>query len=946
MRHHFAAIRRAGRIFPVFFLLLLALLPLSCGKRAKEAAVSHGDAHMLLLDTTRNHTQNVDSMLVVVQRIRSAGDREREVVALSELGHICRNASRYREAIRAHQSQLRLAEEIDDTLMRAFALNDIGLNYRRMGLYYEAVTNYVASAEVAAAAGEGDEKMVGCRAAACNGAAFVYLSVGHNKKAEEMARRAFSLDQSIDSRLGKVEDCVNMGRVFAAQGMGDSALTYYNAALYNARVVGSGAGVAYAYVGIGELAQDEGDFSRALDFFRRSAHALDRERDLWLWMQPLLSIAETFVRVGETDSAEAYLDKSAETARRIGTNEFDGRIWGLYAECRRLRGDWRQAYLDMSQAKAAEDSMRGKRRLFEIETLQYDTDRRRVERERAVSDARLHSERVAKWLFGAGFALLWAVSLLLLRLAIVRKRTNKLQREFINKRENVFANITHDLRMPLTLILALSRDLRKSAGGDVAKKAGSIEKQGESLLSLVNQMLDLQSMRVSAAPADLRVRDLTAYTEMVAERYEEYARSREVVFHFNSRDRVHTAFSPDYLEKVLNNLLSNAFKYTPAHGHVEVTMWSEGKQACIEVRDTGCGISAEALPHVFEPFYRAEGAMGTDGFGIGLPLARETAEAMGGTLTVKSEVGRGSVFRLTLPLAEKGAAADADAGRDGETAAAAASGKPLLPAEAQKLSDTRDGHRSTILVVDDNRSVAAYIGSLFTGRHNVLYAHNGAEGFDKAVAASPDLVVTDLTMPKMDGEELCRKLRADGRTADIPIVVVTARVGAEDRLRSLEAGADAYLAKPFRREELLTHVARLLKRRVEAQTAAAEEAGKGGEDLSRYKDADKQFLTQVTEAVRHSVAETRGADVQTVSERMCMSTSSLYRRMTSLTGYTPAAYIQRVKVKMACRMLDTEPGESFAAVAERCGFGDYSSFVRAFRNVCGLTPSQYVHRCD
>lgn len=945
MRPHSAALRRAVRFLPPICLLLLALLPLSCGKKARKASASYSDAHMLMLDTTRNHTQNVDSMLVVVQRSHSEGDKARETAALSELGHICRNASRYMDAIKAHQRQLRLAEELDDTLMRAFALNDIGLNYRRMGLYYEALANYVASVEVAASAGDGNEKLTGCRAAACNGAAFVYLSAGYNKKAEEMARHALDLDQSIESRLGKVEDCINIGRVFAAQEMGDSALMYYNAALYNARMVGSGSGVTYSYVGIGELAQREGDFSRALDFYRRSLQALDRERDLWLWMQPLLSMAETFMRVGRTDSAEKYLDKSVETARRIGTTEFDGRIYGLYAESRRLRGDWQGAFRYMSRAKAAEDTLRGTRRLFEIETLQYDAERRRAERERAVIGARLRSERVAKWLFGTGFALLWAVSLLLLRLAIVRKRTNKLQRGFIKMRENVFANITHELRGPLTLILAHSRDLRKCAAAGVASKAEDIEKQGESLLALVNEMLDLQHMRASAAPTDVHMRDLTAYTEMVAERYEEYARSRDVVFRFSSRERVHTAFSSGYLEKVLNSLLSNAFKYTPAHGHVGVTMWNEGRQALIEVSDTGCGISEKDLPHIFEPFYRGEGAEGTEGFGIGLSLARETAAAMGGSITVKSKVGSGSVFRLTLPLQKKDAAAG-DGFEENEAAAGeAAGGKPILPKKGQELSDTADGHSSTVLVVDDNRSVASFIGSLFCGQHNVLYAHNGEEALEKAIAATPDIVVTDLHMPKMDGEELCRQLRADGRTADIPIVVVTARVGDEERVRSLEAGADAYLAKPFRREELLAHAARLLKRRKEAQIDAAAGAGKGDEDLSRYKDADKQFLTQVADAVRHSIAETHGADVQTVSERMCMSASSLYRRMTSLTGYTPAAYIQRVKVKMACRMLDTQPGESFATVAERCGFGDYSSFVRAFRNVCGLTPSQYVHRC-
>lgn len=957
MRRRSSLSLRAGQLVPLLLALSL-LFPLACGKSGKKVVPCYTDNQRLQLDTTRNYTRNVDSVLRLVNRYRDERDAVREMAALAELGHACRAASRYADAIKAHQRQLHIAGELRDTLMTASALNDLGVNYRRMGLYYEGLSNHITAAETTFSDDSCSAKLLKCRAIAYNGAGNAYLSVGYYKKADDMLRRALDLERQLGSHMGQNVDCSNIGMVYEARGMADSARIYYNRALYHSRMAGSRTGVAYCYMNFGSLSQKGGDMERALYYYRLALDGVDRSRDSWLWLQPCIALAGAFAEAGMVDSAEACLHTAEATARQVGTREFDGKIYVLLAECSRRRGDYPRAYNYLAHAKAAEDTMRSVRRLFEIETLHYETASRREAQERAAADARLRDERAVKWLFVAGCAVFFVLAVLLLRLSVQRKRANRIQRGFIRMRESVFTNITHEFRTPLTLILALSRELYRDNGGEVAQKARNIERQGESLLSLVNRLLDIQRIRSATVPVQLREGNLTSCVEMIVEGYTEYARGRGIDLRFASRERVEAAFSPEYLEKIVNNLLSNAFKFTPDGGRIGVMMWREGRRAYIEVSDTGAGITPDALPYIFKPFYRAKEAAGRAGYGIGLPLAREATEAMGGTLTAKSEVGEGSVFRLTLPLPKHGKAADT--AEDTAAGTPGLSGPLLPPADGgqtpgggDKVSpapaaaaDSAGGRRTAVLVVEDNRSVAAYIGSLFSAAHDVLYACDGAEGMEKAVKHLPDLVITDLLMPNMGGEDFCRRLRADSRTAHIPVIVVTACVTDEDRMRSLEAGADAYLAKPFRSEELLAHAARLLRRGVPRDDTPDSGAAEAAGGLSRYKAADKQFLVQVADAVRRCVAENGSADVQAVAERLCMSPSSLYRRMTSLTGYTPAAYIQRVKVKAACRLLDANPSESLASVAERCGFGDYSSFVRAFRNVCGLTPSQYARRCD
>ena len=270
---------------------------------------------------------------------------------------------------------------------------------------------------------------------------------------------------------------------------------------------------------------------------------------------------------------------------------------------------------------------------------------------------------------------------------------------------------------------------------------------------------------------------------------------------------------------------------------------------------------------------------------------------------------------------------------------------PLLPQNNALPADSDDDdNRCRLLVIEDNRDIAAYIGSQFVDCYAVSYATNGNEGLEKAQELVPDLIITDLMMPGMDGLEVCRKIRSNEITDHIPIIVVTAKITEEERIKGLKAGADAYLAKPFNAYELRTRVEKLLDGRRMLREKYARSMMEGKEDANEPDKEDMHFLNKVSDAVYKQLSRNKDVEVSFIASSVCMSSRQFYRKINAMTGYPPSSYILRLKIKRACYLLDGNTQMSFGEVAERTGFSDYSNFVRAFKNICGVTPTEYRKR--
>lgn len=410
--------------------------------------------------------------------------------------------------------------------------------------------------------------------------------------------------------------------------------------------------------------------------------------------------------------------------------------------------------------------------------------------------------------------------------------------------------------------------------------------------------------------------------------------------------------------------MANALKFTPSGGCVCIRLWRSEQRLLIDVADNGRGIPEDSLPHIFEEFYQAGNSGDSIGTGIGLALVNQIIRNLNGSISAESAPGHGTTFHIVLPMRRNALSAPLDIMNDNmEQSDIPTDNKKTendatenTPAETESPEEHDTKERKRVLIVEDNSDIAAFIGKRLEERYCVDYADDGKAGFGKAREWMPDIIITDLMMPVMDGLELCRKIRCDELTCHIPIIVVTARVTETERIEGLKAGADAYLQKPFNSEELSTRIEKLLEQRAmlrrkftkQLKDETKQTDGKDGKaqkhDEELMTELDRRFLSRLTDCVYQMLGGKKGVDVEAVASSLCMSYGQMNRKLTALTGYTPAQYIQRIKIHKAQRMLLARPELDFNCIAEQCGFSDYSNFVRAFRKVAGLTPTQFTRK--
>ena len=925
-------------------ILLTCIVLASCDK-GKHDAPAYTDRERLQLDTTDNHTKNIDSLMTFVHRYRKLGDRCREMAALAALGHGYQTSSRYSDAVKAHEEQLSIAEELSDTLMKASALNDLGVNYRRIGLHYNGLDYHLRAVEISLLYPDDkvDEKMLKCRAIGYNGAGNVYLSIGSYQKADEMLRKALAVEIRLGSHLGMNVDLSNLGVVYERRGMLDSAWTYYKEAMRHSELANSNTGKAYGHLNFGRLYALEGNYASAIREYRQSTKLLYSDRDMWLWMQPTLALAEAYADAGMTDSAQIQIDNAQSIATRIDAKEYLPKIYHIRAKLQEREGNYRQALIHQKKANALEDSILNARNLFEIETLKSNISNRRLAKMNEERNAELLKER---WTKRIALVVVLALSMLfaiLLYIQRLQRRNHLKLKKMSTLREHFFTNITHEFRTPLTIILGLSQDIlqAKDCPQEVKEKMQTIERQGNNLLTLINQLLDISKVKSAVGNANWYNGNIIAYLTMIVESYKDYAHSRNIGLQFVCSEEVVMDFVPDYVRKVADNLLSNAFKFTPEYGRISMTVWRKDNTLQLDLTDTGNGMNEETRIHIFEPFYQAESDSKNIGTGVGLALVKQIIDSMGGTITVKSTMGKGTTFHLSVPIRNEI--------KQKLTETSMNNIVPLLHPDEPIPEDCQgDDNRCRLLIVEDHHDIAAYIGSQFAGRYAVCYADNGRDGLAKALELVPDIIVTDLMMPEMDGLELCRQVRSNEVTNHIPIIMVTAKITEEERIRGLEAGADAYLAKPFNAEELRTRVEKLLeiRRMLQAKFAGMvqEQKEPSLQENEKTSETDLEFLTKVSNIVSHQLDCNEKVDVAFLASALCMSTRQFNRKINALVGYPPTTYIQRLKIKRSCRLMKKNSNLNMAEVAEQCGFDTYPNFVRTFKSVCGVPPTEYKRK--
>lgn len=537
------------------------------------------------------------------------------------------------------------------------------------------------------------------------------------------------------------------------------------------------------------------------------------------------------------------------------------------------------------------------------------------------------------------------------RLAIERVEAEQL-RELDRARSRLFANVSHEFRTPLTLTMGPLDDLRAGMHGPlspaIAEQVDLARRNAGRVLDLINEILALARAESGRETLHARRIDLGPFVTSVARTFLPLTERKAIAYETQGpAEQVIVYADPDHLDRALSNLLSNAFKFTPDGGAVRVTVSSDDTTARIVVRDSGPGIPAEELNRIFDRFHRAKTAGTQPGTGIGLALARELVSLHGGSIAVESEEGFGSTFTVTL---RKGRAhlTPEQIIDDGAAVAVTPRTTPLAITAESPASGTpsetsdADVDVTTVLVVDDNAEVRHYVKQHLAPRYRVLEAVNGEQGVETARRMLPDLVLSDVMMPGMDGYALCRALKSDPDTDFIPVILLTARAEAEDRLTGLTERADDYLTKPFDVRELLARIANIvaLRRRLVERFA--------GGRLTMHptpvdvEPADQKFIDQVRIAIETNLGD-EDFSVERLGSEVGQSRGNLHRRLRELIGESPSDLIRRMRLERAAQMLESGAG-SVAEVAYAVGFKSVAHFSNAFNELHGVRPSAWRER--
>ncbi|MCB0597318.1 MAG: response regulator, partial [Phaeodactylibacter sp.] len=526
-----------------------------------------------------------------------------------------------------------------------------------------------------------------------------------------------------------------------------------------------------------------------------------------------------------------------------------------------------------------------------------------------------------------------------LRASLQREQEESMRlKELDEFKSRFYANITHEFRTPLTVIQGLADQIRENPRWKITERTGLIKSNSQKLLQLINQMLDLSKLEAGKLEPNYIQGDIIKYLSYLIESFHSLAFTRSITISFYSHTgSLRMDYDPEKCQQIVSNLISNAIKFTPVYGKIsvvakEIAETNQGNWLEVSVMDTGTGIPPEQLSRIFDRFYQVPGyssplGRSGEGAGIGLALTKELLYLMGGGIEAQSEVGKGTCFTFRLPVRNEAKIEATDRILQ-PTAPAAAIALPMT-GNSRKAGTVADA--PIVLVVEDNPDVIYYLRECLEGGYRVLEARNGQEGIDKALETIPDLVVSDVMMPEMDGFEFCRTLKTEERTNHIPVILLTAKVTQEDKLEGLAHGADAYLTKPFQKEELLVRVAKLLELRRQLQQKYQSANG-------HAREPEDAFLRKARQIVEANLEEP-DFGVEQLSRELGLSRVQVYRKIKALTDLSTSRYIHIARLDKAYGLLKN-PELNISEVAYRVGFKDPSHFSRAFSQYFGMPPNE------
>jgi signal transduction histidine kinase/DNA-binding response OmpR family regulator len=515
-----------------------------------------------------------------------------------------------------------------------------------------------------------------------------------------------------------------------------------------------------------------------------------------------------------------------------------------------------------------------------------------------------------------------------------------------------FTNISHEFRTPLTLIIDPVLDLLEKHAGDspTGRTLRIVHRNAQRLLHLINQLMHFRRLESGKLKVRAGAADLKTFVQEVFDSFSHLAEQRQIAYRLEvvGKPEGPTFFDAEKIENVLFNLLGNAFKYSSKQGSIRLRLcFLEKGRARFLVIDSGPGIPADQQAHIFDHFYRVENQANRKlhGSGIGLALCKELVQSMHGKIWVDSEVGQGSCFGFELPYAAEAFAENeiVDSPQpyysNLSTQVNLAQEELQIQEEPEAPVEAQDAQKPLLLIAEDNYDLRSFLSQSLQGQYRILGADNGKEALELARKYTPQLIVSDIMMPVMDGLELCSHLKGNVQTSHIPVILLTARDAVEHWVEGLETGADDYIPKPFNLKILQTRIDNLIASRQQLKLIFTKGQMPMVKEVTS-NSLDEEFLQKVYDQLEARATEPDFSHDE-LADTLCMSRSLLYKKLKALTGMTVTEFINSHRLRLASELLHGE-NLTVSEVAFRCGFNDPKYFSRVFRKYYGMSPSEYA----
>lgn len=544
----------------------------------------------------------------------------------------------------------------------------------------------------------------------------------------------------------------------------------------------------------------------------------------------------------------------------------------------------------------------------------------------------------------------------------IRDLETKKIREIENMKSRFFANLSHEFRTPLMLIKGPSEQLLNDINSSRIEQYKLIHRNSEKLQNLIDQLLELSQLESSSIPVRAKNENIIPVLRGLFYSFASYAEQNNIQMNFSSaHEKILVWFDRDKLDKIFNNLFSNAFKFTPNGGSISVDVKSifikDNEHLQINVKDSGIGIPKDKIEKIFDRFFQVDDSSrrAYGGSGIGLALVRELVDLHKWKIYVDSEIGKGTVFGLEIPLNDfylneeekiqiktTQKSEEEDSERDPML-------KKFNDLQSEEVYQKTENHKSiksikqksSVLIVEDSEDVRLYLSELLKDEYYITLSENGEKGLLKAFETLPDIIISDVMMPEMDGIEFCKRIKSDWQTSHIPVILLTAKASSESKIEGLETGADDYVTKPFSFRELSIRIKNLLEQRTLLKEKYSKDVKFIPENITLNK-SDQEFFNKSVNIVEKYIGDS-AFDSDKFANEIFLSRSQLHRKLQSITGQSTGEFIRTVRLKKAAGLI-LEKQFSITQISYEVGFNSPSHFTKAFKQLFDCLPSEFINR--